>query len=100
MSQRPLRLRFLASTSTALPTAPSVCYKPNMRKWMRERLKRRKKDPAKIEEKAAPLHPAYFEADPATPAASPYQPEAAPHHTQRVQIQTEDPPAQAPSTAW
>src|SRR5207244_3018332 len=61
-------VKFLASTSTALPTAPSVCYKPNMRKWMRERLKRRKKDPAKIEEKAAPLQPAYFEAEATTPA--------------------------------
>src|SRR5438477_13218898 len=69
-----------------------------MRKWMRERLKRRKKDPAKIEEKAAPLQPAYFEAEAATPAASPDQPEAASHQTQREQIQTEEPRAQEPST--
>src|SRR5207244_12542862 len=91
-------VKFLASTSTALPTAPSVCYKPNMRKWMRERLKRRKKDPAKIEEKAAPLQPAYFEAEAATPAASPDQPEAAPHQTEREQIQTEETRTQEPST--
>ncbi len=69
-----------------------------MRKWMRERLKRRKKDPAKIEEKAAPLQPAYFEAEAATPAASPDQPEAVPHQTAREQIQTEEPRTQEPST--
>src|SRR5437870_10659938 len=99
MSQRPLRLRFLASTSTALPTAPSVCYKPNMRKWMRERLKRRKKDPAKIEEKPVPLQPAYFEADATASPASPDQPEAAPpRETQREQIQAQEPRTQEPST--
>src|SRR6266567_2881558 len=69
-----------------------------MRKWMRERLKRRKKDPAKIEEKPVPLQPAYFEADATAPAASPDQPEAASHQTEREQIQTEEPRAQEPST--
>ena len=75
-----------------------MCYKPNMRKWMRERLKRRKKDPAKIEEKPVPLQPAYFEADATAPAASPDQPEAASHQTEREQIQTEEPRTQEPST--
>ena len=46
-----------------------------MRKWMRDRLKRRKKDPGKTEEKAIPLQPAYFAAEPAPPLpAGPDQP--------------------------
>lgn len=42
-----------------------MCYKPYMRKWMRERLKRRKKSTSTeaSETKAAPLQPAYFEDD-------------------------------------
>jgi predicted kinase len=45
-----------------------VCYKPSMRKWMRERIKRRKKsEPAEQPQtdatQAAPLQPAYFEAE-------------------------------------
>jgi predicted kinase len=52
-----------------------VCYKPDMRKWMRDRLQRRKKKaPEKTGEAAPPpLQPAYFEAEQA--AATP--PEAA-----------------------
>jgi predicted kinase len=70
-----------------------------MRKWMRERLKRRKKDPAKIEEKPVPLQPAYFGADATAPAASPDQPEAVtPHQTEREQIPTQEPRAKEPST--
>jgi len=76
-----------------------VCYKPNMRKWMRERLKRRKKDPAKIEEKPVPLQPAYFKPEATAPASSTDQPEAAlPGQTQREQIQAQEPRAQEPST--
>jgi len=70
-----------------------------MRKWMRERLKRRKKDPAKIEEKPVPLQPAYFEADATAPPASPDQPEVVPpHQTEREQIQAQEPRTQEPST--
>jgi predicted kinase len=65
-----------------------VCYKPEMRKWMSERLKRRKKEPAKAgtEPAQAPLQPAFYDTEPAhaepsvevsqaTPAA--LQPESA-----------------------
>jgi predicted kinase len=44
-----------------------VCYKPEMRKWMSERLKRRKKEPQKAgsEPAQAPLQPAFYDTDPA-----------------------------------
>jgi predicted kinase len=47
-----------------------VCYKPDMRKWMRERLKRRKKaESIKSEGTPTPLQPAYFNPEPvASPA--------------------------------
>jgi predicted kinase len=46
----------------------SMCYKPNMRKWMRDRVKgRRKPSEKKAEATQAPLQPAYFDAG--TPAA-------------------------------
>jgi len=65
-----------------------VCYKPSMRKWMSERLKRRKKEPGKAgaEPAPAPLQPAFYDTEPAhaEPAAevsqaaqAPLQPEAA-----------------------
>jgi predicted kinase len=65
-----------------------VCYKPKMRKWMSERLKRRKKQPEKAgaEPAQAPLQPAFYDTEPAHPEASaevsppiapPLQPEAA-----------------------
>jgi len=43
-----------------------VCYKPDMRKWMRERLKRRKKQPEKAgaEPTPAPLQPAFYDTEP------------------------------------
>jgi predicted kinase len=42
----------------------SLCYKAYMRKWMRERMKRRKKpeETAGSESKPTPLQPAYFDA--------------------------------------
>ena len=65
-----------------------MCYKPEMRKWMSERLKRRKKEPEKAGTGAAqaPLQPAFYDTEPAhqepaaevkqaTPAA--LQPESA-----------------------
>lgn len=67
-----------------LPQGTLVCYKPFMRKWMRERLKRRKR---KSEEQAqstetaqAPLQPLYYEAQepgPAAPAEEVEHPEPA-----------------------
>jgi predicted kinase len=66
-----------------------VCYKPEMRKWMSERLKRRKKEPEKAGTEAAqaPLQPAFYDTQPAPPpepsgevnqaATAPLQPEAA-----------------------
>jgi predicted kinase len=67
------------------PHAP-VCYKRYMRKWMRERMKRRKKgDDGKPQEKAnapVPLQPKYFESEPASSAseapAVEFQPEPEP----------------------
>jgi predicted kinase len=41
-----------------------MCYKPYMRKWMRDRLKRRKKNTEEAAAQPAPLQPAYFEAEP------------------------------------
>jgi len=65
-----------------------VCYKPEMRKWMSERLKRRKKEPEKAgtEPAPAPLQPAFYDNQPAHSehapernehSATPLQPEAA-----------------------
>ena len=71
----PCEVRELAS---GLPAAPRLCYKPYMRKWMSERLKRRKKAQEKksSEPAPAPLQPAYFDAE-AAPAetATPNEPE-------------------------
>ena len=43
-----------------------MCYKPSMRKWMRERLKRRKKEPDKAGAvpAPAPLQPAFYDTEP------------------------------------
>jgi predicted kinase len=41
-----------------------MCYKPYMRKWMREKLKRRKKSAEENAGQPAPLQPAYFEPEP------------------------------------
>ncbi len=56
----------------------SSCYKPYMRKWMRERLQRRKKsqETSSSEPAQAPLQPAYFEAENApAPDADRQEPE-------------------------
>lgn len=59
-----------------LPATLLVCYKPCMRKWMRDRLKRKKKtDDTKTESGPAPLQPAYFDAG-KEPTASPVPPAA------------------------
>jgi predicted kinase len=62
-----------------------VCYKPDMRKWMSERLKRRKKEPEKAgtDPAPAPLQPAFYDTEPVhldpetqrQAAAAPLQPE-------------------------
>lgn len=63
-----------------------MCYKPEMRKWMSERLKRRKKPPEKAGTEPAPLQPAFYDTESAQPdptpelsqpTAPPLQPEAA-----------------------
>jgi predicted kinase len=55
-----------------------VCYKPDMRKWMRDRLKRRKKEPQQdtAESKPAPLQPAFYDTEPASAATQVEPPEA------------------------
>jgi predicted kinase len=44
-----------------LPAGGPMCYKPYMRKWMRDKLNRRKKTPEETAAQPAPLQPAYFE---------------------------------------
>ena len=46
-----------------------MCYKPDMRKWMSERLKRRKKEPEKAgtDPAQAPLQPAFYDTEPVHP---------------------------------
>jgi predicted kinase len=63
-----------------------VCYKPDMRKWMSERLKRRKKEPEKAgtDSAPAPLQPAFYDTEPVRPEPD----------TQR-----QAPPAQQPESA-
>jgi predicted kinase len=83
-----------------LPGA-SLCYKPFMRKWMRERLKRRKKktdEPAKqpAEPAQAPLRPAYFDAEESAGSGSarPEEPPEAPSSEQpAARDRTESQPA-------
>jgi len=57
-----------------LPTLLSqhaVCYKPSMRKWMRDRMKRRQKPAASEQaDSPTPLQPAYFNTEPPPPAPS------------------------------
>src|SRR5438105_1630471 len=45
-----------------------------MRKWMRDKLKRRKKSSEEIEAKPAPLQPAYFESGPPEAEVEPPMP--------------------------
>lgn len=56
-----------------MPPPQHLCYKPDMRKWMRDRFQRRKKKPAESSDQPAPppLQPAYFDAGqpPAAPDA-------------------------------
>ena len=71
-----------------------MCYKPEMRKWMSERLKRRKKDPdkSKSEPAQAPLQPAFYDTEPAHPEPPPEGTRATP-----VTLQPESSQEMAPS---
>ena len=66
-----------------------MCYKPDMRKWMSERLKRRKKEPPKAGSEAAqaPLQPAFYDTEPARPepAAETTQSPSAPLQREETQ---------------
>jgi predicted kinase len=66
-----------------------------MRKWMRERLTRRKKgsDAGKSGPAAAPLQPAYFDAEPARPAsaAEGVPPETKPGRSEPVEAEAPEP---------
>ena len=66
-----------ARGSPALPPGMSLCYKAYMRKWMRERMKRRKKpeETTGSETKPAPLQPAYFDANAVPPTPAETKPE-------------------------
>jgi predicted kinase len=62
---------FDQSYPATLPGTIPVCYKPFMRKWMRERMKRRKGNSQKAEAgdaAKAPLQPAYFDASTEQPS--------------------------------
>ena len=68
-----------------------MCYKPYMRKWMREKLNRRKKSTEETKAQPAPLQPAYFE--PET-----HQPEPEVREAEPAQAQPETPAAPASDT--
>ena len=78
------------SLPIARERAGEVCYKPDMRKWMRDRFKRGKKSKEENpENKPAPLRPAYFDAEgPPAPAPEESAPPA------EVQPAAQESPAQ------
>jgi len=57
----------------ALPPPCQVCYTADMRKWMRDRLRRRKgkKEAAPAEAAPAPLQPAFYDTEPPPEPAAP-----------------------------
>jgi predicted kinase len=56
-----------------------VCYKPDMRKWMRERLKRRKKQTEQAATEAPPpLQPTFYDTQPSAEPAEVEEPEPEP----------------------
>ena len=79
--------------SLSLLESTRVCYKPIMRKWMRERMKRRKQKtesaqpPQATSTQEAPLQPAYFDA-----AASPSE------RTESAGVVPEPPQVEKPAT--
>jgi len=65
---------YLGRHPTVIAARRAVCYKPYMRKWMRERIKRRKKGDDKPQEQAAaatPLQPRFYDSEPAPEAQVP-----------------------------
>lgn len=92
---RPL-LPVVPALPLTLPATPSLCYKPSMRKWMSERLKRRKKAPEKppAEAAQAPLQPKYFDAQESGAA-----PEAEPHDSEEPAPESIEPPPSQESPA-
>jgi len=81
---------------SSLPGSTPVCYKPDMRKWMRERLKGRKKsaeEKGKGEATPAPLQPAYFhtEAPAAMPPPEVREPEAERPEREQAEAKTGEP---------
>src|SRR5258706_196431 len=60
----------IGACACELPTGAPICYKPTMRKWMQDKLKRRKKTPQETTAEAAPLHPAYSIPEGERPARS------------------------------
>ena len=90
---------------SSLPGSTPVCYKPDMRKWMRERLKSRKKsaeEKGKGEATPAPLQPAYFhtEAPAAMPPPEVREPEAERPEREQAETKTREPrEAQEPRPA-
>jgi predicted kinase len=62
-----------------LPTGLWVCYKPDMRKWMRERLKRRKKQAEQATAEAPPpLQPTFYDTNPESEPPQVQEPEPEP----------------------
>src|SRR2546427_4890657 len=70
-----------------------------MRKWMRERMKRRAKPPEKdkVESAQAPLQPAYFDADVAASPPREVQPTESRSEDQKEWQQSQPAPSQAPA---
>jgi predicted kinase len=91
-----------------LPASVSVCYKRYMRKWIRERVKRRKKDPSGAEQKAAaptPLQPKFYDNETVEPEVkapvadrSP-EPEPEPEPEPQASVHDEGQPMQAAQSA-
>ena len=84
-----------------MPNTTQVCYKPVMRKWMRDRLKRRKQktqeQPQASDSVQEPLQPAYFEAE-AAPEPEISQPETQLQPEPSTEPETMQPaPADRPS---
>ena len=94
-----------SATAPRLPPDAAICYKRYMRKWMRERGKRRKKDgEGQVKEKATapiPLQPKYFDSEPVAkpvPAPAEAQPQLEPEPAPEPAAQaSETQPSRRPS---
>jgi predicted kinase len=102
VSGSPLRIALSPLVLLIAPGPPgAICYKPDMRKWMRDRFKRGKKTKEESSEnKPAPLRPAYFDAEePAAQAAPPVEPEPPAIDEQPDQDAAQQPPSGMPGDA-